>query len=400
MGMEEKKEDKIEEAHAQNEEKIEERIEKIEKQVMPAPAQLIPEEPKTVIPEKKMPKEPEEWFRTMNWAGNPFILNILPELFVGYRSQSEDLVRLVKEKHKVVLLVGPTGSGKTTMLEWLAGSVNKVFDFVFIGKPPQKPEEFVDIFNEKYPTKIPFRKPHIKNIYQLKGFLNKRLRSKHLIVMYDEAHESKTDVLEWLRVLSDQVDNMSIVLAGLPVFEENLTRLETLRKRIMAKIELVSLTKEETRELIVKRIQSVGGTGNEFSEIIDTIYSRSGGFPREIIKVCNDIINESMKTGRPLTKELVVPEMASEEVKVSLRFLEELTPTQREIVEMLVDPLTPGQVADKLDLEKYKSRQHAVRSMNNILKRLMEEGLVERVRVDRAFAYQVSPSIRSILVRA
>jgi predicted transcriptional regulator len=168
----------------------------------------------------------------------------------------------------------------------------------------------------------------------------------------------------------------------------------------MGKIELVSLTKEETEQLIKKRIRNVGGSGEEFNELLDTIYSMSGGFPREIIKVCNDVVNESMKSGRQLTKELLKREIPAEELKVSLRFLEELSPMQREIVEMLVQPKTPGQIANNLDLTKYKSRQHAVRSMNNILKRLMDEGLVERAKEDRAYLYQLSPSIRSIVVKA
>jgi len=360
----------------------------------------VKEEPQIVEEiQFKQSNDPNEWFKAMKWSKNPFILNILPELFVGYKYQSTDLIRLIQEKHKVVLLVGPTGSGKTTLLEWLSESTDHGYDFLFIGKPPKRPEEFVDIFNEKYPRFFLF-KPHIKNIYQIPNFLNKRLRSKHLVVLYDEAHESNIDVLEWLRVLSDQVENMSIVIAGLPIFEDHLSKLETLRKRIMAKIELVSLTKEETEQMIRKRIKNVGGTGDEFNNLIDVIYDRSGGFPREIIKFCSDAINESMKTGRPLTKELLVKEIPKEELKVSLRFLDELSPTQREIVEMLIKPMTPGQIANNLNLEKYKSRQHAVRSMNNILKRLMEEGLVERVREERAFVYQLAPSIRNIVVKA
>ena len=107
-----------------------------------------------------------------------------------------------------------------------------------------------------------------------------------------------------------------------------------------------------------------------------------------------------MKTGKPLTKELLVKEPTREELRVSLRFLDDLSPTQREIVEMLVNPMTPGQIANNLNLEKYKTRQHAVRSMNNILKRLMDDGMVERMREDRAYLYQLSPSIRSIVVKA
>ncbi len=341
--------------------------------------------------------DPNEWFKTLKWSENPFTLNILPDLFVGYKEQSEDLIRLIKERHKLVSLVGPTGSGKTTLLKRLSETLDSGYEFLYIGKPPEKAEEFVDIFNEKYQR---FWGRHIKNMYQIPNFLNKKLRSKHLVVLFDEAHESNMDVLEWLRVLSDQVENMSITLSGLPILDDHLAKLETLRKRIMGRIELVSLTKEETMQLIKKRIRNAGGTGEEFNDLMDAVYDRSGGFPREIIKICNDVVNEAMKTGRPLTKELLIIEIPKEQLKVSLRFLEELTPTQREIIEMLVKPMTPGQIANNLDLAKYKSRQHAVRSMNNILRRLMDDGFVERVKEDRAYLYQLSPSIRSILVKA
>ena len=51
---------------------------------------------------------------------------------------------MLEEKHKIILLVGPTGSGKTTLLKWSSDRLPKGFDFIFIGKPPEKPEEFVD----------------------------------------------------------------------------------------------------------------------------------------------------------------------------------------------------------------------------------------------------------------
>ena len=153
-------------------------------------------------PQFKPSNDPNEWFKAIKWSKNPFILNILPELFVGYKYQSADLIRLIQERHKVILLVGPTGSGKTTLLEWLSESVDHNYYFLFIGKPPKKPEEFVDIFNEKYPR---FWRRRIKNIYQIPNFLNKRLRSKHLVVLYDEAHESNMDLLELLLFLTYHV---------------------------------------------------------------------------------------------------------------------------------------------------------------------------------------------------
>ena len=107
-------------------------------------------------------------------------------------------------------------------------------------------------------------------------------------------------MLEWLRVLSDQVDNLLIVISALPVFEDNLSELETFRKRIMARIELLSLTKEETRDLIRKRVESVGGgfPGIFDENTINFIYERTGGFPREVIRLCNELVNKALEEGR------------------------------------------------------------------------------------------------------
>jgi len=261
---------------------------------------------------------------------------------------------------------------------------------------------FVDLFNRKFPRSwYAFWQSDLKTLYEIPRFLDKKLSGRHLVVMFDEAHESNLDVLEWLRVLSDQSSNMSVVLSGLPVFETHLKdKLETFRKRIAAKIELVSLTREESAELIRRRIQSVGGTGNEFSsELVDFIYVQSGGFPREIIRVCDELVNEAIIAGRrEFARPMVQQEVAT---RISLNIIDEMTHMQREIIEMLAkNPMSPGDIANAIDLSKYKSRQHAVRSVNNVMKKLYEDGYLERRRSDKAFIYSLSGKLRTIVVKA
>ncbi len=357
----------------------------------------------TQIPEKieSRPISSKEWLEKAGWSGNPFTFTILPELFVGYAEQTSKLLSAIEEKHKIVLIVGPTGSGKTTTLKWMSSHLPEKYDYVYIGKPPKHPEEFVQIFNEKYGSWLPFFR--LKNMYQIPSFLNKRIRKKHLVVMYDEAQESSVDILEWLRVLGDQVDNMSIVLSGLPSFENHvLDKLETLRRRIVVKIGLLSLTKEETANLIRKRIQKVGGTGDEFSpEASEYVYHKTGGFPREILRTCNDMIYQAMSEGRlKVTADYMEKEPLTEELAPPLKVMEEMTPMQKDVMEMLLKPMTPGQIANSMDLSKYKSRQHAVRSVNNILKRLMDDGIVERRRTDRAFVYQLKSHMKNLVVKS
>jgi general secretion pathway protein A len=367
----------------------------------PAQPQIPGAIPVFELPPKKLTAP--QWLDKMGWKQNPFTFSIMPDLFVGYKPQFERVMMALDERHKFVYLAGPTGSGKTTMLKWLMSNLGKNIDCIYIAKPPERPHQLIDVINSKYKNPwFAFWKKEIKSIYEIPQFLNEKLKSKYLVVMFDEAHESNLDVLEWLRVLSDQVENMSVVLSGLPVFEAHLKdKLETFRKRIAAKIELVSLTKEEMQDMIRKRIAHVGGSGNEFSqELLDFIFVQSGGFPREILRICDELVNQAILSGK---MEFAVSKEEQKEAaaQVSLSIVDEMTPMQKDVIECLAkNPMTPGEIANTINLEKYKSRQHAVRSINNIMKKLYEDGYLDRRRSDKAYVYSLSGKLRTIVVKA
>ena len=385
-----------------------------EMDLVPIPDSLINDYPSPNNPDSEPKKDhskiqekpPEKavslraWLELVGWKKNPFIFNITPELLVGYRRQIEKIERALEEKHKIVMVVGPTGSGKTTLLKRISENPN--YSFIFIGKPPKSPEEFVDIFNEKFKIRPPksWFIPNIKNLYQLPDYINKRFRDKHIVILFDEAHEANFDVMEWLRVLADQIEKITIIAAALPVMDEKLRNLETFRKRIAVRIELLSLTKEETEEMIRKRIASAGGADLvPFDrKAVLKIYEKTGGFPREIIRICNDLVDRAMEKGaRYIDEEML--EMKIEEPTSGI--LDSLTPMQKEIIEMLgKKPMDPGSIADHLNLKKYKSRQHAVRSVNNILKILAENNFVVRERLGRVYVYKLRSAVKTMIIKA
>jgi len=379
------------------EEDIKESMEEPAKEGIPQPdtMPLPPVQPKMTV---------HEWLYNMRWKANPFTFSISPHLFVGYKSQIEQVLMAIEENHKLMLILGPTGSGKTTFLKWMSGRL-KNYDVIYIGKPPSVPADFVTIFSGRYKKSwYAFWQKDIKSIYEIPEFLSKKIRKKRLIVMADEAHEANTEVLEWLRVLNDQVENMSVVVSGLPSLEDQLrNNLETFVKRISTRADLLSLTKEETSELIKKRVQSVGGLGTEFSHVADHIYNYTGGFPREVIRLCDILVNNAIMKGRihiefDLNEQK--REAKEEHQTASASLLAKTTPMQKEILEMLsTKAMTPGQIANALDLTKYKSRQHAVRSVNNVVKKLQEDGFLERKRDDKAFLYSLPPRISTLFVK-
>ncbi len=342
-----------------------------------------------------------EWLARMGWSRNPFNFTIEPSLFVGYAEQKNILLRAVQEGHKLILISGPTGSGKTTLLKWAKENINDRSKIIFLGKPPDVPERFIDIMNDTFKAPWFLRPfvPHIKNMYQIPEFLNKKLGKRQLVILCDEIHESDIKVLEWMRVLSDHIDDVSVVLSGLPVFESYMNSLETFKKRIIERIELLSLTKEETAALISTRIKNAGGKGDEFVDILDVIYERTQGFPREVLRYCNDVLDEAVRRNETkITAEMLAFGIKKEAPRTAVT--ENLTPMQRKVLELLKVPMTPGGLADMLDLGKYKSRQHAVRSVNNILKMMMESGYVERTKDDKAYVYSLSPRVKTLFVKS
>jgi type II secretory pathway predicted ATPase ExeA len=348
-----------------------------------------------------------EWFTKIGWKNNPFVFNIRPFLLVGYKNQINAVMAALSEKQKITLILGPTGSGKTSLLTWISGNLPENSDCIYVSKPPSSEQEIVDIFNEKFKPPWFLRPfiPNIKNIYELPRFLNRKLKGKNMVLMIDECHEADVDVLEWIRVLSDQVENMQIALSGLPIFEAKVSStLETLRKRIMVRIEVLYLTKEEMTEMIKKRIESVGGTGTEpfAPETIAAIYNRTGGFPRETIRLCNELVNKAaIESKFIITPDMVEERKNEEKSEITLSSLENMTPMQKLVIDFIArTPSSPGSIANSSDLAKYKSRQHAVRSINNILKRMLSDGIVERTRKDKAFIYQISPKFRTLVVKS
>jgi type II secretory pathway predicted ATPase ExeA len=353
------------------------------------------------------------------WKENPFVLKIDPKLFVGYDDQVKAVHNHIKNKHKIALVSGKTGSGKTTFLKWL--EMNYDTSKLYVSKPPEKPEElvniFTDIFGISFFERVLGKKP---TLYNLPNYINKKLKGNHLVFLIDEAHETNKNVLEWLRVLTDQVNNVSLVIAGMPVLENKIkSELETLDQRITTRIVLNSLNRLETKQLIQRRIENAGGKGIEpFTDAaLEKIYERTGGFPREVLKFCDRLVNTALEKNLDVVdakdieehREIELPKVRGEEPVVTFmpkppseEQFRSLPYKQRKILEVLSkkDWLTPTAIVGELDMKSYKSKGHAIRSVNNILKRLMLDGYVQREARGKAFMYALTPKIKTLFVQS
>jgi type II secretory pathway predicted ATPase ExeA len=356
-------------------------------------------------------------FSKWGWTENPFVLKIDPRLFVGYEEQVKAVQDHIQNKHKIALITGRTGSGKTTFLKWIESQYDEVK--LYVSKPPKDPNDFidlfVDIFGLTFWERLFRRKP---SLYNLPKYINNKLKGKHLVFLLDEAHETNKDVLEWLRVLTDQIDEISLVIAGMPILESKIKAdLETLDQRITTRITLNALNKENTKELIKKRIEAAGGQATSpFTGLaIDKIYDRTGGFPREVLKFCDRLTKTAAEKNQDVIdisqinehKEMMVSDVRLQEPVVTFipkppsdEQLNNLPLKQRKILEVLHrrDWLIPTAIAEEIGLQAYKSKGHAIRSVNNILTRLMREGYVQRESRGKAFMYALTPKVKTFFV--
>jgi len=353
-------------------------------------------------------EEKYEYFRKFGWSRNPFTLTISPDLMVGYSQQTEQLLSHVFNQHKAAMVIGPTGSGKTTILTWLKAQLKAYDGFkpYYIPKPPTTKEELIKLFKHNLGfsllDKILYKEIDMNNITR---YINKKANKK-TVFLIDEAHECPLEVLEWLRTINDLSPNLIMIFAGLNTFEKKLeTELPTLLMRINTRVYLESLSEMETESLIQKRIDRAGGEGiKPFThEAVKKIYEITGGFPREIIKVCDQLVKEAASRNLTSINASLVEEVFSTKVvtqAIQVKFA--LTPKQREILELLnkKPDLSPTEIVQNIDIKEYKTKDHAIRSVNNILKRLMEEDLVKRAKVANKYVYSLSGKAKTVLAEA
>ncbi len=199
---------------------------------------------------------------------------------------------------------------------------------------------------------------------------------------------------------------MILIFAGLSTLEGILdSKLPTLSMRVTTKVYLKSLNETETESLIKKRIEKAGGKGIDpfTSDSIREIYKITGGFPREIIKNCDILIKQASKINiSVINRAFVEKELKRVETIEPSEIKLTLTKKQKEILSLLNENkrLSPSDIVQHIGTEDYKTKSHAIRSVNNILRRLMSTELLKREKIGNTYLYSLSGKAKTIFTDA
>lgn len=249
--------------------------------------------------------EQKNWYGKWGWKKNPFTLDIHPELFTGYRDEVKSILEKLSARSGHILITGPLGIGKTTLLRWLANYLSNDVCAVYVPRPPLQFEQLIKLimqrmgFDSRYSTDY--------DIYHL-DLLRKKI-GKNLVILMDEAHEFNIEIERPLRTLGD-LDEVKLVMAGLPESIEKLkTEIRPLFERLVLKIDLTHLAEDDLVELIKARIENAGGQGfHPFTaQALSKIYIMSQAIPRVAVKICDWAVTKAINSGEDkITPELLV----------------------------------------------------------------------------------------------
>jgi general secretion pathway protein A len=239
-------------------------------------------------------EEQKLWYGRVGWKKNPFTMDIHPELFAGYKNEVKTILEKIRSSSGHILITGPLGIGKTTLLRWLTLSLPAEFYAIYIARPPQEFDHLTKFIMESlgFPESKSNSYYEIYNIDKLRRKIGKRL-----VLLMDEAHEFTVEIEKPLRTLGD-LDGVTLVMAGLTETVSKLkNEIQPLYERLILEISLKHLEFEDLKDLIKARITDAGGRAIQpfTSAALKKIYESSKGIPRVAIKLCDTAVTKAIK---------------------------------------------------------------------------------------------------------
>ena len=235
----------------------------------------------------------EHW----NLKNNPFQEN------TGFDSLyfSDDLSQLVKniereikDKNRMVLVLGEKGAGKTSFKLWLADFLKKSgFTVVMVGLSAE-PGTGVRFFEEIFNRIIESESPQGSLNYLLNRVETHVINSKsRYVLLIDEAHFLKQQadfrtITDWFQKIStDKQAFLKVVMFGEPELS-NIMYKSFVLARPFIQLFINPFDFKEAREYIKNKVESAGVImENIFTEeALENIFELSGGFPSKMNSLC------------------------------------------------------------------------------------------------------------------
>lgn len=209
-------------------------------------------------------------------------------------SARQTLTRCIERAEGMGLVVGPTGTGKTLLLQTLAQRFRGTFNVALLANS-HLPSRRALLQAILFELGLPYR-----------GLDEGELRlslidhisdggTNGMLLLIDEAHLLPLRLMEEIRMIANIArqgqPQVRIVLAGAAALEERLAspKLASFAQRLSARCYLESLDRAETAAYIRSQFSTCGGNANEvFTETaLETVFRATDGVPRLVNQLCD-----------------------------------------------------------------------------------------------------------------
>jgi type II secretory pathway predicted ATPase ExeA len=203
----------------------------------------------------------------------------------------------VENRRCAVLLAGPTGVGKTTLVQLLRAELNEAFQpQAHVVFPQMSSRDLLVYLAELLgaPPADPPRHTIDESVRRLESRLQQNAaEGRHAVIVVDEAHLLEDcGALETLRLLLNfEVAGqpaVSLVLVGQMNLVSAVGRLPALEERIAVKALVRPFTAPETANYVGHRLSAAGATREIFTpDAIEALHYLGHGVPRQINRLAD-----------------------------------------------------------------------------------------------------------------
>ncbi len=326
------------------------------------------------------------YYRNLRWNKSPFIKSTSLDTPIVRRYEEFKLIEeCIGGWDRIMIVTAPIGYGKTTLMNLLVKEKPRGVDYVV----PFDAYEPIDAVMKKIiKTLPPWKRLFVGNIDRTEfgTFLQKKLGSQKMLLLFDEAQDYEDELFRWLRIINDRANNVFMIFFGLPKLESRITAETSFRDRKSKTIQMRPLSDEELRNIVVERIHWVSGDGiRPFTEGgLKRLCESANSVPRKLLENGQGVVEEGARRDNLSIDETfvegvlgffedpatVVDDKKEPQITVPVNviptsgFLEDLSPTQKNIVDLLMtnEDLSISELSETLG--------SGIRSVGSLIRKL------------------------------
>ena len=326
--------------------------------------------------EKGISEKIDNWKKKQGWdCVDPFTHNTDVTLFTGFDDMLTKIYMFIDMGQNYAAVYGDYGFGKTMMLRKIKHDLTWKYNIIYFEEPVTRDAIYAEILKAcrvGFIGRLLKKTPKIKDYEKMGSLVDKRV-----VLIFDEAHSLSDETFSYLRSLSENGKNFSIIFGGKPdlvALESEKRMPQYLIDRLKLGMPMRAMSETEAVDLIRRRVKLLAKSEKYLftDEAIKFLAHKSKYIPREILENASSFVEYAIerdlhriddeaverkffyvtrKEHEPSRTYTIMSQEAKNEAIDRGLFLKQLSPLQTRIIELLFKrgSLSTPEISTELD---------------------------------------------------